>query len=77
MTNEQRTAKLKKLAEIEVFPSLDDMIAATITDSVSPAICIAEDCDYTVEMEPDQDRGWCECCSANTVQSTLILAELI
>jgi hypothetical protein len=28
----------------------------------SPAICINEGCDFTCEMEPDQDRGWHEVC---------------
>jgi len=51
-----------------------------ISDSVSPAICCNPentDCDYTAEMEPDQDRGWCEECNANTVVSALVLAGLI
>jgi hypothetical protein len=77
MTPEMRTAKLAKLVESEGFDSLDDLIAATITDSVSPAICMNEGCDYTVEMEPDQDRGWCEACGTNTVASALILAGII
>jgi len=44
---------------------------------VSPAICMNDGCDYTAEMEPDQDRGWCEACGTNTVASALILAGLI
>jgi hypothetical protein len=31
-------------------------------------------CDYTADMEPDQDRGWCEACDTNTVASALVLA---
>jgi hypothetical protein len=37
--------------------SLDDLLAATITDSMSPVICMNDGCDYTVEMEPDQNVG--------------------
>jgi hypothetical protein len=47
---------------------------------MSPAatrICVTDGCDYTCEMEPDQDRGWCEVCSTNTVKSALVLAGLI
>ena len=74
---ERRQAKLTQLVEIEGFESVEDLCAATIADSVSPAICMNEGCDYTAEMEPDQDRGWCEVCGTNTVASALILAGLI
>ena len=50
---------------------------AAALDSVSPAICMTEGCDYTCEMEPDQDRGWCEVCGTNTMKSALILAGVI
>ncbi len=74
---EKRRTKLDQLVDSEGFDSLDDLIAATISDSVSPAICINEGCDYTAEMEPDQREGWCEACSTNTVASALILAGII
>jgi len=74
---EKRRIKLDQLVESEGYDSLDDLIAATISDSVSPAICLNEGCDYTAEMEPDQDRGWCEACGTNTVASALILAGII
>ena len=35
------------------------------------------DCSYITEMEPDQDRGYCEACGGNTVVSALVLAGLI
>jgi len=74
---EKRRIKLDQLVESEGYDSLDDLIAATVSDSVSPAICLNEGCDYTAEMEPDQDRGWCEACGTNTVASALILAGFI
>ena len=77
MSPEMRRAKLALLVETEGFDSLDDLIAATISDSVSPAICMNEGCDYTTEMEPDQDRGWCEACGTNTVASALVLGGII
>ena len=38
-----------------------------------PSICMNEDCDYTTDMEPDQDRGRCPECETNTVKSALVL----
>ena len=74
---EKRRIKLDQLVESEGYDSLDDLIAATISDSVSPAICLNDGCDYTTEMEPDQREGWCEACGTNTVASALILAGMI
>jgi hypothetical protein len=72
-----KTAKLMTLCDAEGFQSLDDLLQAAATDSVCPAICMTEGCDYTTEMEPDQDSGYCEVCGGNTVTSVLILAGLI
>ena len=73
----KRRAKLEKLIEIEGFESEEALFAAAITDSVCPAICLNDDCDYTAEMEPDQDRGWCEICGTNSMASALTLGGLI
>ena len=77
MDNALRKAKLAKLIEIEGFNSTEDLIAAVFSDSVSPAICMNEGCDFTCEMEPDQDRGWCEECHTNTMKSAPVLAAII
>lgn len=68
--------KLQKLATIEGKTMLD-MIRDAAVDSVAPGICTAEGCDYTTEVEPDQDAGHCEACGGKTVKSVLILAGLI
>ena len=70
-------AKLAKLLEIEGYDSTEELIAAVFSDSVSPAICINEGCDYTCEMEPDQDAGYCEECHTNTMKAAPVLAGLI
>jgi hypothetical protein len=70
-------AKLATLMEIEGYDSIEDLAQAILSDSVSPAICMDEGCDYTAEMEPDQDAGYCEECRTNSMQSALILAGLI
>ncbi len=72
-----REAKLHKLIEIEGFDSLEELARAVLSDSVSPAICMNEGCDYACEMEPDQDRGWCEECKTNSMKSALVLAGII
>jgi hypothetical protein len=80
MTPEMRHAKLAKLIEIEGFENKDALFASAISDSVCPAICCNPDnptCHYTAEMEPDQDRDWCEMCERGTLVSALVLGGLI
>ena len=64
-----RKAKLAKLLEIEGYESIDELIEAVFLDAVSPAICMNEGCDFTCEMEPDQDAGYCEECHTNTMKA--------
>lgn len=77
ISKRQRITKLRKLLDIEGYETLDALLEVVVGDSVSPAICVNEDCDYVCEMEPDQDRGWCDECQTNTMQAALILAGLI
>jgi hypothetical protein len=73
----ERRAKLATLITIEGYGSIEDLAQAVLSDSVSPAICMNEDCDFTCEMEPDQDAGCCEEVPHQLVQSALILAGII
>ena len=80
MTPEMRSIKLRKLSETEGYEHLYELFAAAASDSVSPAICCNPEnpeCDYTADMEPDQDRGWCEECQSGTMVSALVLGGLI
>ena len=80
LSRELRAAKLAKLVKLEGFESETALFEAAVADSVCPAICCNPgnpDCDYTAEMEPDQDRGWCEMCERGTVVSALMLGGLI
>jgi hypothetical protein len=70
-------AKLAKLVEIEGYDSADELMGAVISDAVSPAICMNDGCDFTCEMEPDQDAGFCEECRTNTMKAAPVLAGLI
>ena len=69
--------KLKQLADSEGFDTVMAMLEAATFDSVSPGICTNPGCDYTTEVEPDQEKGWCEGCNQGTVASALVLAGLI
>ena len=71
-----KAAKLMKLCEMEGFRTLDQLLRHVASDSVCSAICMTEGCNHTTEMEPDQDRGYCEVCGGNTVTSALVLAGL-
>lgn len=80
LSEEGRRAKLAKLLEIDGFPDETALFEAAISDSVCPAIfCDPErpECEYTAEMEPDQDAGWCEECGRGTLVSALVLGGLI
>jgi hypothetical protein len=69
--------KLQKLVEIEGFKDDISLFEAAVSDSVCPAICMNDGCDYTAEMEPDQHQGWCEVCGTNSMKSALVLGGLI
>jgi hypothetical protein len=68
---------LKKLVELGGYDDDVDLIADAVSDSVCSAVCMNAGCDYTTEMEPDQDRGWCEVCNTNSMKSSLVLAGII
>ena len=72
-----KAAKLMKLCDLECFQRVEDLVKASMRDSVCPAICMTEGCDHITEMERDQDEGYCEACGGNTMVSALVLAGLI
>ena len=69
-------SKLSKLAEIEGL-EVEEMLEAGTFDGVCAGICTNKDCDYTTEVEPDCDSGYCEECETQTVKSALSLAGMI
>ena len=69
--------KLDKLVASEGYDSLNDLLLACVFDCVCPAICMNDGCDYTEEMEPDQDRGFCPECHTGSMKSAMVLAGLI
>jgi len=77
LSSAEKQAKLTKLLEIEGLATFEELARAVFSDAVSPEICGNPDCNYTCEMEPDQDRGWCDECHTNTMVSALVLADFI
>ena len=77
MDSTLREAKLSKLIEIEGYDSLEQLLEAVVSDSVSPAICTNADCDFTCEMEPDQEAGYCDECHTNTMMAAPLLTGLV
>lgn len=67
-------AKLEQLLDLEGFEDEYGFLEVFSFESLVLGICMNEGCDYTTEYEPDQDRGFCECCGTATVKSGLILA---
>ena len=77
LTPQEKAKKLQDLVESEGYPNLEALLVACIADSVSPGICTKPDCNYTTEIEPDRRHGYCEACGGQTVQSALVLANII
>ena len=73
----EKAKKLIRLCQIEGYENVHDLVQAVALDSVCPAICMTEGCEYTADMEPDQEEGYCESCGGNTMVSALILAGFI
>ena len=71
-----REVKIEALCEIE-GESREKLMERAVFDGVSAGICVNKDCDFTTEIEPDSDSGWCEECSTNTIWSILMLAGII
>ncbi len=74
MTNDAE--KLLILTEEEGFDDPLALLEDSMIDSVVPGICVNPEnpeCSYICRVEPDQDKGYCESCKANTVKSCLVL----
>ena len=54
-----------------------DMLEFMGPSEIIPAICMNKYCDYSIELEPDATKGWCEYCKTRTVTSALVLAGMI
>jgi hypothetical protein len=55
------------------FESASEMLVEMAFESIVPGVCKDEDCLAVMDVEPDQDKGWCCVCHENTVVSCLRL----
>jgi hypothetical protein len=65
--------KLRLLADAWGM-SVDEMLETYFLDSTAPGICMNPGCTFTAEYEPNQEAGWCDECSTQSVRSVLILS---
>jgi len=66
--------KLERLMIDWGYSDLMKFLEDIAFDSISPGICLNPGCDYSTEVEPDSDRGYCEICNTQSVKSALRLA---
>lgn len=71
------TDKIQTLTESFGFDTPEDMVKTYICDGLCPCICMSPECDYTDELEPDQDVGWCPECKKNSMKSAFILMGIL
>ena len=69
--------KLAKLLKAAGYDDVWKLMEHVLGDVVSPGICMNKDCDYIIDVEPDQRRGYCDECRTNSVKAALVLAGLI
>jgi len=69
--------KLEILTEDWGYDSPEDMVEDYMFDGTMPAICQNTHCNYSTDMEPDQDQGWCENCETNTLHSASVMMGII
>jgi len=71
----EKAELLRLIAEAEGRP-IDHIVANAALDSVAPGACVY--CGFVCsEIEPDADRGYCEGCDQQGIQSVLVLRGLI
>jgi hypothetical protein len=71
----KKAVRLLELCEAEGFKTPEELLQASMMDSVCAAICM--ECGATAKMEKDQGEGYCEVCGKNKVVSGLVLVGLI
>lgn len=65
------------LARAEGFKTAEEMTTSYLFSSIVPGICTNDCCQYTTNVEPDQNKGYCESCLTKSVKSILILEDKI
>ena len=69
--------KSEQLAKDYGYKDAWECIQDTHNDGAIPGICRNKGCNYSTDVEPDQECGFCEDCGTQTVASIMILEGLI
>ena len=68
LSRQQRIEKLRRLADIEGYTTLDELFTA-IERRILPGICTNPGCDFTKAVAPSETAGYCPRCGTHTVVS--------
>lgn len=71
------TEEINKEINKAIGNAINNLLEEATYDSIAKGICTNPGCNYTTNVEPDQDTGHCENCGTKTVASCLVLAGLI
>jgi hypothetical protein len=78
MKRRNNNESLELLAAQYGYESGMDLIAHHAMESVVPAICANLDCDeYSSDLEPDCENGFCDYCGESSMDSCMVLAGII
>ncbi len=69
--------KARLAAEIYGYDDVTDCLQHYIIDSLCPAICMNEDCDYCEELEHDCCAGYCADCDTHSLMSIMLLKGIV
>jgi hypothetical protein len=76
VSNQDKLDTLSVLEGLTVEDMLNQATLDSIVKGMVKGICSELGCNYTTEVEPDQDQGHCEKCGGQTVTSCMVLAGL-
>jgi len=71
---EAPASKLRKLAAIQDFDAVEDLLLESKLGFNCSGICLSAECNYTSGLQHSAELGYCPKCKANTVKSALSLA---
>jgi hypothetical protein len=77
MDNQTKLAMLAVLEGLTIEEMLAEATLDSMVNGVAKGICSDPICNYTNDVEPDQDKGYCEKCGGQTVTSCMVLAGMI
>jgi hypothetical protein len=68
---------LKHFLKVEGYENAEAMCEVLMDDPIGAMNAVCTACGTTWEMEPDQDRGYCDECEQNQVKAVQIIMGVI